>query len=121
MVHYWGSVAIQLRLGLKSYSGLQGLIAREHLPVYRRVQKKHGERPRRVLYTNDLLLTTWELGQARIEAEQAQARISRKNQQRRDARELARRGEARPAPAPAPAIVTPAQFLRQPNKHDPLT
>ena len=118
MQHYWGAEQLQARMGLKSYSGLQGLIAREHLPVYRRVKKIPGDRPRRVLYSNELLLTTWELAQARLEAERMQGYRDKKNQSRRDARQAARGESASASPAVDPATPQPAplsQVVSKPN------
>ena len=67
MQHYYGIEALCKRLGVKSYTGLRLQVVRAKIPIYRRFCKIGKMRyPRYILYSNDLLLLTWELDQARM-------------------------------------------------------
>lgn len=66
MVHYYGIEALCKRLGIKSYCGLRLQVVRYRIPIYkRRCRIGKMKFARDILYSNDLLLMTWELEQAR--------------------------------------------------------
>lgn len=68
MKHYWGAKAIMERLDLRSTTSLYRYIRKLHLPVYLRLAKRfHPWQP--MMYTNEHLISSWELAQSETHRE----------------------------------------------------
>ena len=86
MQHYYGIEALCQRLGIASYSGLRLQVARARVPIYQRFCKRGKMKfPKNILYSNELLLMTWELEQARMNQERCIAAHELRLESRREA------------------------------------
>jgi len=84
MQHYYGIEALCKRLGVASYSGLRLQVARAKVPIYQRFCKRGKMKfPKNILYSNELLLMTWELEQARKNQERFISGLEAQHENRR--------------------------------------
>ena len=81
MEHYWGAKAICDRIGYRSSNNLNTLILKYHIPAYKRHHplKRHLT----VYYSNEAMLTKWDL----TRAQQARERLIAEHELRREQRQ----------------------------------
>jgi hypothetical protein len=97
MQHYYGIKALCKRLGIKSYCGLRLQVVRYKIPIYkRRCRIGKMKFASDILYSNDLLLMTWELDQARMTQETWISDLDKQLDNRRVAHRQRRAGSSLP-------------------------
>jgi hypothetical protein len=79
MQHYWGAKAICDRIGYKSSNLLPALILRYRVPAYKRL----GPKRKYCYYSNESMLSKWELTKAQDAFEHLKAKQVLKEEQKR--------------------------------------
>jgi hypothetical protein len=78
-VDYWGLEAIARRMGWKDSRAPVRAHLREFFPMFPR---RKGQHPRKVYYSNDSLITAWELTKAKAHYQSLTAKLQRKEERR---------------------------------------
>jgi hypothetical protein len=90
MTHYWGAKAICDRIGYRNTSRLPELIIKYHVPAY----KRHHpfKRMLTVYYSNEEMLSRWDLARAQHVREDLIAKQEAKSMARAEKKNSALRG-----------------------------
>jgi len=75
MAMYWGLDSICQRMGWRDRRTPVRHLQRYGFPI---IIRRHGPHPRRVYYTNDNLITQWEMAMVRVQREELLAQLDAK-------------------------------------------